>query len=106
MFNVEYIQQCWIKFEPPKHKRALTQCANCQRYCHTKNYCQLKPRCFQCAGDHLTNQYTKKKDLVMSSVPSGVEIFLRITRGVQSTMTYKRKHTHLSGLNNTLLPHK
>jgi hypothetical protein len=30
IFNVEYIQQCKIKFEPPKHKRVIAQCANCQ----------------------------------------------------------------------------
>jgi hypothetical protein len=36
MFNVEYIQQCKIKFEPPKHKRDIVKCANCQRYGHTK----------------------------------------------------------------------
>jgi hypothetical protein len=44
IFNVEYIQQCKIKFEPPKHKRDIAQCENCQGYGHTKNYCHLKPR--------------------------------------------------------------
>jgi hypothetical protein len=51
--NVKYIQQCKIKFELPRHKRYIAQCANCRRYGHTKNYCHLKPRC---KGDHLTNQ--------------------------------------------------
>jgi hypothetical protein len=32
IFNVEYIQQCKIKFELPRHKRDIAQCANCQRY--------------------------------------------------------------------------
>jgi hypothetical protein len=27
IFNVEYIQQCKIKFELPKHKRDIAQCA-------------------------------------------------------------------------------
>jgi hypothetical protein len=45
IFNVEYIQQCKIKLEPPKHKRDIAQCVNYQRYGHTKNYCHLKPRC-------------------------------------------------------------
>jgi hypothetical protein len=36
IFIVEYIQQCKIKFEPPKHKRDIAQCANCQRYGHKK----------------------------------------------------------------------
>jgi hypothetical protein len=57
IFNVEYIQQCKMKFQPPKHKKDIAQCANCQRYGHTKNYCHLKLRCVKCAGDHLTNQW-------------------------------------------------
>jgi hypothetical protein len=36
IFNVENIQQCKIKFEVPKHKRDIAQCANCQRYGYTK----------------------------------------------------------------------
>jgi hypothetical protein len=36
---------------------------------------------------------TEKNDLVMSDVPSVVEIALRITRDVRPTKTYKRKHT-------------
>jgi hypothetical protein len=56
IFNAEFLQQCKIKFEPPKHKRDIAQCANCQRYGHTKNYCHLKQRCMKCASDHLTNQ--------------------------------------------------
>jgi hypothetical protein len=46
-YEVEYIQQCKIKFEAPKHKKDIAQCANYQRYGHTKNYCCLKPRCAQ-----------------------------------------------------------
>jgi hypothetical protein len=58
---VEYIQQCKIKFEPPKHKRDIAQCANCKKYGHTKNYCHLKPRCAKCADDHLINQCHQKE---------------------------------------------
>jgi hypothetical protein len=56
MFYVEYIQQCKIKVEPPRHKRDIAHCANCQRYGHTKNCCHLKLRRIKCAGNHLTNQ--------------------------------------------------
>jgi hypothetical protein len=49
---------------------------------------------------------TVNKDRVMADVSFVVEIILRITRDVRSTKTYKRKHTHLSVWNNTLLPHK
>jgi hypothetical protein len=61
IFNVEYIQQCKIKFKPRKHKTDIAQCANCKKYGHTKNYCHLKPRCVKCAGDHLTNQCHQKE---------------------------------------------
>jgi hypothetical protein len=45
------IQECKIKFETPKHKSYIAQCAYCQRYGHTKNCCHLKPRSVKCAGD-------------------------------------------------------
>jgi hypothetical protein len=54
--NMDYIQQCKIKFEPPKHKTDIAQRANSQRHGYTKSYCHRKQRCFKCAGDHLTNQ--------------------------------------------------
>jgi hypothetical protein len=90
-FNIEYIQQYKIKFEPPKHKRDIVQCTNCQRYGHTKNYCRLKPRCVKCAGDHLTNQCQRKKDRVMSDVFSVVEIILWIKRGCTVYKDLKKK---------------
>jgi hypothetical protein len=36
IFNVEYIQQCKIKFELPKQKRDISQCANCQIWAYQK----------------------------------------------------------------------
>jgi hypothetical protein len=49
IFNIEYIQQCKIKFELPKHERDIAHCANCQKCDHNKNYCHFKPRCVKCA---------------------------------------------------------
>jgi hypothetical protein len=43
IFDVEFLQQCKITFEPPRHKREIAQCSNCQCYGHTKNYCHLQP---------------------------------------------------------------
>jgi hypothetical protein len=60
IFLVEYLQQCKIKFEPPKYKREIAQCSNCQRYGHTKNYCHLKPRCVKCISDHSTQLCCRK----------------------------------------------
>jgi hypothetical protein len=37
IFNVEYIQQCKIKLEPPTHKRDIAKCAKLPTYNgHTK----------------------------------------------------------------------
>jgi hypothetical protein len=63
IFNVKYIQQCKIKFEPPRYKRDIAQCANYQRYGHTKNYCHLKPRRIKCTGNHLTNLWHPEEKL-------------------------------------------
>jgi hypothetical protein len=79
IFNVEYLQQCKVKFEPPKQKRNIAQCANCQCYGHTRNYCHLKPRCEKCAdssdvrcgGNHPANYKacTVYKDLQQKTFP-------------------------------------
>lgn len=61
IFQVEFLQRCKISFEPPKHSRDIPQCANCQRYGHTKNFCHLQPRCVKCAGDHTTAQCSRKE---------------------------------------------
>jgi hypothetical protein len=61
IFNVEFLQQYKIRFEPPRHSRNITQCANCQRYGHTKNFCHLKPRCVKCTGDHSTSRCPRKE---------------------------------------------
>jgi hypothetical protein len=104
-FNVQYIQQCKMKFEPPKQKWDIAECANCQRYGHRKNHCHLKPRCIKCPGDHLTNQYHRKKDLVVLDVSYAVETIPQITRDVLSTKNYK-KGIPITSSETTLLPNK
>jgi hypothetical protein len=61
IFQMEFLQHRKIRFEPPKHSRDIPQCANCQRYGHTKKFCHLKPRCVKCAGDHSTSQCPRKE---------------------------------------------
>jgi len=41
-----------VKFESPHPKREIPQCINCQRYGHTKGFCNRKARCVKCAGNH------------------------------------------------------
>jgi hypothetical protein len=94
IFNVEYLQQCKVKIEPPKQKRNIVQCANCQRYGHTKNYCHLKPRCVKCAGSHSTTQCPRKErssDIAVSSVE---ETILPTKRAARYIRTFNRRLSH------------
>jgi hypothetical protein len=61
IFHIEYIQQYKIKCEPLRHRRDIAQCADCQRYGHTRNYCHLKLRWVKYAGDPLTTQCHRKE---------------------------------------------
>jgi hypothetical protein len=61
IFQIEHLQQCKVTFEAPKQKSDIAQCANCQRYGHTKNYCLRTPRCVKCSGTHLTSQWSRKE---------------------------------------------
>lgn len=54
IYNVSSLLHCKISFEPPHHKREIPQCSNCQKYGHTKNYCNKLPVCVKCAGNHKT----------------------------------------------------
>ena len=61
IYKITSLLQCKIKFEAPHKKREIAQCANCQRYGHTKGFCYRRPRCVKCAGDHLTANCTRRK---------------------------------------------
>lgn len=43
-----------VTFEPPKAKRSIPQCTNCQQYGHTSKCCNRSSVCVKCAGDHHT----------------------------------------------------
>jgi PAX-interacting protein 1 len=61
IYNVDTLLQCRVKFEPPHQKREVPQCNRCQRYGHTKKYCNYNFRCVKCAGDHATNDCPRKE---------------------------------------------
>ena len=44
IYNIEYLMHCRVNFEPPRPKRVIPQCANCQQYGHTKTYCRRSPK--------------------------------------------------------------
>ena len=63
IFNVEYLLNAKIVFEPPKRKPEVVQCKRCQSYGHTKTYCWHRYRCVKCGQQHDTSTCTKTKDI-------------------------------------------
>ncbi|KAI4473269.1 hypothetical protein M0802_016212 [Mischocyttarus mexicanus] len=54
IYEINNLLNTIIKIEPPKTKRVIPQCTQCQAYGHTKNYCNRNPACVKCAQKHLT----------------------------------------------------
>lgn len=59
IYDINYLLNARIKFEPPNKKKEVIQCKRCQRYGHTRSYCWNKPRCVKCSLDHETSKCTK-----------------------------------------------
>lgn len=60
IFEVQSLLSTKVKFEAPKKKRELPQCIRCQRYGHTKHFCNRTPRCVKCTGSHFTQECPRK----------------------------------------------
>lgn len=52
IYNLERFLNCIVQIQPKKRSVHISQCYNCQRYGHTKNYCKLVAKCLFCAGPH------------------------------------------------------
>ncbi|GBN86575.1 hypothetical protein AVEN_41319-1 [Araneus ventricosus] len=51
-----------VNVEPLKRKTAPAQCYKCQEFFHHSRFCQRDPKCFKCAGNHLTKNCVKPAD--------------------------------------------
>lgn len=65
ILNLNKLFYSIIKVEIRHKAKQVTQCTRCQRKGHTKNYCNLSPRCVKCTEDppHATKD-CKKKDRI------------------------------------------
>lgn len=61
IYNIKSLLHCRVIFEPPRPKRDIPQCSNCQQYGHTRKYCFRKPKCIKCAGDHASSNCERKE---------------------------------------------
>lgn len=61
IYEIKYICYMRVKIEAVKSNNLIPQCKRCQRYGHTKKFCQREPQCVRCAGKHLTANCDKPK---------------------------------------------
>lgn len=52
IFKVDKICHAIIRIEPRKNNKNIPQCYRCQRFGHTRNYCNMEYRCVKCLGNH------------------------------------------------------
>ncbi|KAL4126980.1 hypothetical protein QTP88_011178 [Uroleucon formosanum] len=62
IFQLTSILHTKIKVEEPYKIKAISQCANCQAYGHTKAYCGYSPRCVRCGNGHPSSSCQKTRD--------------------------------------------
>ncbi|CAH2095937.1 unnamed protein product [Euphydryas editha] len=61
IYNIKSLLHCRVIFEPPRPKRDIPQCSNCQQYGHTRKYCFRKTKCIKCAGDDASSKCERKE---------------------------------------------
>lgn len=62
IYNVQFLLNAKIVFEPPHKTKEVVQCKRCQNYGHTKSYCWHPHRCVKCGKNHDTLTCTKSKE--------------------------------------------
>jgi Associated with zinc fingers len=63
IFCLKKIAYFKVKIEEPHHRDDIPQCHRCQAYGHTRSYCEHAPKCVKCAGNHLSAECTKTRDI-------------------------------------------
>lgn len=52
IYSVRYLCNVRVRIEAYKNRAGPAQCHQCQRYGHTKSFCNMKPRCVKCGESH------------------------------------------------------
>lgn len=71
VYNITQLLYCKIKIEPPRIKKEIPQCKNCQGFRHTQNYCQRKAKCVKCDGKHHPSECRKSKNMACKCANCG-----------------------------------
>lgn len=59
IFDIQFLLNAKIAFEPPYKRKEIVQCKKCQSYGHTKSYCHHPYRCVKCGQYHETKSCSK-----------------------------------------------
>uniref|UniRef100_A0A6M2DSN3 Putative nucleic-acid-binding protein from transposon x-element n=1 Tax=Xenopsylla cheopis TaxID=163159 RepID=A0A6M2DSN3_XENCH len=62
-FNIEFLYKTKILIEEKRPSGEIVQCTRCQRFGHTRNYCNRTPRCVKCTEEHFTEQCSWKNKI-------------------------------------------
>lgn len=61
IYELTFLLNAKVTFEPPRKNKEAVQCKKCQRYGHTKTYCWYPFRCVKCGQNHDTKSCSKLK---------------------------------------------
>lgn len=61
IYGLDHMLYSKVKVEPPRLRKEIPQCKNCQDFGHTKAYCHRKPKCVKCGNQHPTEDCTKSR---------------------------------------------
>jgi hypothetical protein len=63
VYDIEFLCHMKVSVEAVRSSKLIPQCKRCQRYNHTQKYCGHEPKCVKCAGQHLTTECNKAKNI-------------------------------------------
>lgn len=73
IYNINRLLDSVVVVEKRRINRGTPQCYRCQRFGHTKNYCNLPPRCVKCTENHHYKECKKKADQPPKCINCGGE---------------------------------
>lgn len=62
VFDITKIYYTRVTIEEPRKKKYIPQCLRCQKYGHTRSYCNHAARCVRCGQPHDSSTCTKTRD--------------------------------------------
>lgn len=71
ILNLNRLAYAVVTVEQRRKTQNIPQCYRCQRYGHTKNYCQLEYRCVKCLGNHFYKDCPKNPNTPPTCVNCG-----------------------------------